>query len=151
AHRARIAVWQNRLRPVRRIRDRLERADDAVDRFVPRDPAKLPRSLGAGSQQRILQAVRMIDAFEVARHLLAQKAVGERMILIRLQLDGSAILDGDDHAARIGTIMRTDGTNGSRFAHCDPPGDAVILSCDTGRDTPNSHARLAFAPSLAFA
>jgi hypothetical protein len=39
------------------------------------------------------------------------------MIAIALELDGLPILDGDDHAARVGAIVRADQPDRFRFTH----------------------------------
>src|SRR5687768_16689781 len=50
----------------------------------------------------------MVDAVEVARHLLAEKPARERMIAIAAQLRRPAVFDSDHEPAGIRTIMRTD-------------------------------------------
>jgi hypothetical protein len=59
----------------------------------------------------------MIHALKIVIHLLAQETVGEWMLAIALERNGAAILDGDDHAASIGAIVRANGPNRFRFAH----------------------------------
>ncbi len=68
-------------------------------------------ALGTDALHRILQPVGMVDAFQVACDLLAEKAARERMVRIAAQVDGPAILDRDDHAAGIGAIVRADGAD----------------------------------------
>ena len=57
------------------LRRPAERLGDFIQRGLPRDRAKLPRSLLAYPLQRLLQAVRMVDSFGVARDLGANDAI----------------------------------------------------------------------------
>ena len=56
----------------------------------------------------------MINAVEIVRDLLAEKALGEGMLRIAAQLDRLAVVDGDDDAASVGAIVRADGTDGGQ-------------------------------------
>jgi hypothetical protein len=83
----------------------------------------------------------MINALQIARHLLAKKSLREGMIRVPLDSHGSFILDRDDDAARIGAIMRTDGTDSLGFAHGQFLLD-VILSGATAGDKLKDPRRL---------
>ena len=65
AHRAGVAVRQDRLRAVGRRGDRLEPRRDGANRLVPADALELPLALAADALQRVEQPVRVVDAVEV--------------------------------------------------------------------------------------
>jgi hypothetical protein len=62
-------------------------------------------------------AIRVVNAFQVTVDLLAQEAIGERMLPIPLNSHGPAVLHGYHHAARIGAIMRANGPDDVGSAH----------------------------------
>src|ERR1044071_8858195 len=88
AHRAGVAVRQNRLRTVGRLGEGAQLRGDQVDCFRPGDSAELASALGTSAKQGILQSLRMIDALQIARDFLAEKSIGERMITVASQLHG---------------------------------------------------------------
>src|SRR5205814_5857600 len=98
--------------------DALEPRRDFANRFAPRDTFEAALALLADAPLRIEHAVRVIDAFEVVGDLLTEEAAGERMVAVAAELDGSAGrgIDGDDHPAGVGAIVRADGLNGPEFA-----------------------------------
>ena len=108
AHRAVIAVGQDRLRPVARGGDRREPVRDGVDRLVPRDGLELALALGPDPLHRRHQPVGAVDPIEVAGHLLAEEPAREGVFGIALQLDGHAVPDGHPHAAGVGAVERAD-------------------------------------------
>src|SRR5262245_47975505 len=69
------------------------------------------------------QPVRMIRAFDVPVHLRAEEAACERMIRIAGHFGcASVFVDGDEHRARIGAVVRTrsanDPASGWRGGYC---------------------------------
>src|SRR5262249_40379960 len=84
--------------------------------IVPRDSLEAALAFCAGALHRIFQPVGMIDAIEIARYLLAQKAAREGMIPVAAQVDRLAVLHLHDHAARVGAVMRADGAYGPGWA-----------------------------------
>ena len=113
AHRARVAVGQDCLRAVSRIGNSLELRGDRADGLIPRNAFELPLPLRANPFHRIEQPVAVVDAVEIVGHFLAEKSPGKGMLRIAAELDGAAVLDRDDEPARIGAIVRADGTDGS--------------------------------------
>ena len=57
---------------------------------------------------RVEQPIRAVDPLEVSGHLLAEEPAREGMIGVAPQLDRDAVLDRDQHAARIGAVERAD-------------------------------------------
>ena len=77
-HRAGVVVRPDGLRPV--LPDRLLQAfGKQVERVVPREPFKTSVALGADPPQRMQQALGVVDALGVARHLGTDHAVGIRL------------------------------------------------------------------------
>src|SRR5262249_3500234 len=103
--------------PILGLSDLTELRRDCVDRLFPRDAPKLPASFRPRAHHWILEPVRMVDPLEIAGHLLTKEAISERMLLIPLELHSPAILDRDNHAARVRAIMRADGPYNPCFAH----------------------------------
>jgi hypothetical protein len=103
---AEVAVREDRLRPV--LGDDLaEATGDLVERLVPGDPLEPAAALGAGSPERVQDAVRVVDAGDVVVHLHAEPAPGERVLGVATDLDGPSVLDGDEHRARVRAVVRT--------------------------------------------
>src|SRR5207244_3613798 len=80
--------------------------------LLPADARELSRTFRPAALHRVLQAPRMVNAVEVARHLLAEEPLREWVVAVAAQPHGVAVLHGHDHAARIGTVVRADGTHG---------------------------------------
>ncbi len=108
AHRARVAVGADRLRPVGRGGDRLELRGDGVERLVPVDsfPAAVARTFTAHAPMRIDDAILGVGALQIARDLGAQRTRGERMVLGAGDLGGDAVLDGRLQRAGVRAIVR---------------------------------------------
>ena len=49
---------------------------------------------------------RMVGALEVAIHLGAEEALGERVVRIALDAHGAPVLDRHEHRARVGAVVR---------------------------------------------
>src|SRR4051812_9367455 len=62
AHCARVAVRQDRLRPVCRCGNSAKPRGDLGDRIIPRDSLELRRTFWPDSSQWVRQSVRVIDA-----------------------------------------------------------------------------------------
>ena len=108
AHGAGVAVREDRLGPIGRPQDLAKLRTDRPDCLVPGNAFKNAAPLRPDPAHWIGQALRMIDAIEIARHLRAEKAACERVFRIAAEVDGFAILDRHTHAARVGAIVRTD-------------------------------------------
>ena len=91
AHRAGVAVGQDRLRPVGRSRDRAERAAIVSSASSHEIRSNFPSPFGRRASSGTA-AVGAVDAVEIARHLLAEEPAREGMLRVALQLDGHAIL-----------------------------------------------------------
>src|SRR5439155_5826168 len=111
AHRAGITVGKNRLRTIRRSRDLGEAPGDGIDRLVPTDSGESATAFGPDALHRPTQSVRVINAVQMARHLLAQEATRKRMVGIAAQLDRTTVFHGNHHPTRVRTIVGTDGPN----------------------------------------
>ena len=107
AHRAVIAVRQDRPRPVLRLRDRAKPLGDRGEGLLPSDSFESSRSFGTDAPQWVMKPCRSIHAIEISRHFLAKKSACEGMLLVAAEVDCLAVLDGDDHRARIRAIERT--------------------------------------------
>src|SRR5262249_47675136 len=116
SHRAGVAVRKNGLRPIVGVGNLPEPPRDYGHGIVPRDSLEAALAFCAGALHRIFQPVGMIDAIEIARYLLAQKAAREGMIPVAAQVDRLAVLHLHDHAARVGAVMRADGAYGPGWA-----------------------------------
>ena len=77
---------------------------------------RIPVSAGPDPFQREKKPSGVVDPFQVVRHLAAEKALRERVILIPLQFDGFSrrIVDGDNHSAGIGAVVGANGPDGSQ-------------------------------------
>ncbi len=75
AHGAGIVIGPDRLRAEFALGG-IEASRDLVERIVPGNPRELARSLGADTEHRIGQPVRMMDALGVARDLGANHPCG---------------------------------------------------------------------------
>src|ERR1700733_3487583 len=118
ANRSCIAVRQNRLRTVR-SGDLLQARRNCIERFVPTHALKgfvlfsslqrpLRRSLFA--PQRIKNSIRRINAVKIFGYFAAKKSLRNRLRWVALDFDGASIfIDGHQHGAAVGTIVRTDG------------------------------------------
>jgi hypothetical protein len=121
AERASVRVRENGFE-AELVDDPAEIARDFVERFVPGNALE---SLHGGGfrpigtlgdaffpPHRIEDAVWRVDAIQVLRDLGAEKSTSHWMRGIALNLGGAAVVDGDQDAAGVGTIMRTSGVDG---------------------------------------
>src|SRR6185503_11069864 len=82
---------------------------DELERLVPADALQLAAL--AATDHRVKDPVRGADALVVARDLVAEESLGEGVIWIAVDFRDAAVLDGRHDAARVRTIVRTDGLN----------------------------------------
>ena len=108
AHRPAIAVREDRLGAIGRARDLREPPGDVVERLVPGDPLESALALAPDPFHRVEQPVRAVDPLQESGHLLAEEPAREGMIGVAPQLDRDAVLDRDEHAARVGAVERAD-------------------------------------------
>ena len=92
--------------------DRLPFGRDLVERLVPADRLELARALGAGALQRRLDALGGIDEVGVAVDLSAGETRRVGMVGVALHAHDLAVLDMGDERAHVGTVVRTDDSNG---------------------------------------
>ncbi|EXI68478.1 MAG: hypothetical protein AW08_01260 [Candidatus Accumulibacter adjunctus] len=105
--------------------DAAETVGDGVQRLVPADPFEArARPLRADAPQRMQQALRVMDALGVVRHLGAQHAGSRRVIGRAGDLQHAALADRDLECAGVRAVMRTgatyrvaDGVFGNRLRH----------------------------------
>ena len=88
---------------------------DGIERLVPADALEFTLAFIAGAPQRKEQAILAVSALEVLRHLGAERAGGERMVLGALHFHRDAVLDGDLHRAGVGAIVRAGGAHALAF------------------------------------
>ena len=102
--------------------DVLEARADLVEGLVPADPLELAGALPADAPQRVQQTVRRPCVLEVAVHLDAEVALGERVITRAAQVHRTAILDRHVPTAGVGAVER------ASPAH-DAPAIRVLTVC----------------------
>jgi hypothetical protein len=100
--------------------DRLPLGGDFVERLTPGDRRELTRALGAGAPERRLDALWGVYEVGVAVDLSAGKPRRVRMVRIALHAHDPAVLDMGNERAHVGTIVRTDHSNG-RLHHTVSP------------------------------
>ena len=115
AHRAGIAVRQDRLGAVRAGGNLPELAGDGRDCLGPGDRLEFALALFADAAQGPGQTIGMVNAVEVMGDLGAQIPVGEGVLLVAANLGGPAVIDGHADAAGVGAVMRTDGPDHVQF------------------------------------
>src|SRR3989442_110650 len=76
--------------------------------LVPGDPLEAPLPLRAHALQGVEDAVRAVDAFEVAVDLGAEEAPGEAVLRVAAQGDRAVSLHGHGHHARVGAVVGAD-------------------------------------------
>src|SRR5262245_40583713 len=108
AHRSGVAIRQNRLRTITRFGNLLKTLSNGRTGLQPSNALKLPAAFWSAAAHGECQPPGVINALEISRNLLAQKSVGEWMLAVAAQFGRPAIFHRHHHAARIGTIMRTD-------------------------------------------
>ena len=88
------------------------RVGDLVERLVPGDLLEPAAALGPGAAQRVQHAVGAVDLVLVVVDLHAQPAAGERVLGVARDLGRPAVLDGDEHGAGVGAVVRARGAHG---------------------------------------
>ena len=110
SHRAGVIERPDRFRTMLR-RDVGEGGGDAVQRLIPADAAELARAFLAGTQQRMRQAVGVVDALGIARDLRADDARGVSIPRRPVHgADAGAVEHLHLERAGRGAVMRADGT-----------------------------------------
>ncbi len=107
AHRAAVAVRQNRFGTVTRLGDLSKAASDCGQSLVPTYALEAAFALGADSPHRIEHAIRVVDAFQIACDFCAEKALSRRMIGIARDSRCASIFDFDRSHPRSGTFQYT--------------------------------------------
>ena len=103
-----------------------EAGRDGVEGFVPGDAlegfgfaAVGERGFGnaGAAAHRVEQAVRRVNAVEVFRDFAAEEAARDGVIGVAAKFGGAAgFVDGDEHPAGVGAVMRADSMNGAGHA-----------------------------------
>src|SRR5439155_26184375 len=76
------------------------------DRFIPRSAPKFSFAFRSYSDLRKEQAAIVVRPLEIFRDFRAEKSLRERMFALARDAHRTAILDGDEHRASVGTIVR---------------------------------------------
>ncbi len=109
-HRAGVTVRQNRFGVF--LGDGFQPCGDSIKGLIPRDSCESAFTLLPGAFHRVQQPVRIVGALLVVRDLDAETAVRIRIRRIAFHADGAAaIVNFNQHRARIGTIVRADCSN----------------------------------------
>ena len=85
--------------------DRQQASGDLAQRRLPGHLLKAPAALGPDPALGMEQAVRAVDAVQVALDLGAEAAAGERVVGIAAQVDRAAVLHRRQPGARIGAVV----------------------------------------------
>src|SRR5262245_19437801 len=110
AHRSSVAVGKNRFRVL--LGDRTEFCCDRVQRFIPRNAFELSIAFAARPLHWIEQSICVVCPFFVMRDFHAKAAMRVGIAGITFHAHGAAmVIDFDEHGARVGTIVWTDGAN----------------------------------------
>ena len=116
-----IAVRHDRLGGAR-AGDRLRRVGDVVERLVPAHRRETAAALAADALQRLQDAIGMVRALGVARDLGASAPCVGGWSGSPWTADRPAVLDGDEHRAGVGAVVRTGGADdwcmGISFGPC---------------------------------
>jgi hypothetical protein len=104
--RSEIAVRQDRLTAVL-VDDLPKPGGDLVERVFPADALEPALTLRADPPQREQDTLWAVGVVRVVVDLDAQAAAGERMLRISPHLRRPPVLDGDEHGAGIGAVVRT--------------------------------------------
>ena len=125
AHRAGVAVGQDRLRVARG--DRLQPTGDVGQRLVPARRLEAARALRAHAAQRRQHALGVMGALGVARDLGAERAVRRHMLGAALDAHDppGGVVHADLHRAGVGAVVGAGGADGAqRVADGGAGGDA---------------------------
>ena len=107
SHGAGVAIGQDGLRAVGAIRsDGLEASRNIAQRCFPTNGLKLARAFGSDALERLQDAIRVVSALGVARHLGTQCATGVRMLRVATHLDGNAVAHRGQQRAGVGAVVR---------------------------------------------
>ena len=106
AHGSAVAVRENTLRTVRAVHCGAKLLRDCPDRFVPADLLKLAAPFGAGSPKRVQQSIGVIDLLEIPRDFVTKESLGELMLWIAANGDGSPVFNSQVNRARIRAVKR---------------------------------------------
>src|SRR5262249_45396576 len=104
---SRVAVRQDRFRPVL-LDQALPAVDDEIQCLVPRDRREPPLSLRSDAPHRLAKAVRVEQELQVAVGHGPEAAAGLGWVGVALNADRPPVLDRDDPAAGVGTVVGTD-------------------------------------------
>jgi hypothetical protein len=114
------------LRSIGGSRDFRKASGDLVECVVPRDGLELSAPLWADTSERFRKAVGVIGALDVSIHFRAEKSLREWMFGIASDAHGASVLDGDEHRARVGAVVRARGTYDARTGwHYDRSGHDI--------------------------
>jgi hypothetical protein len=102
---ASIRIRQDRLGSVL-SNDPFEATGDLIERFVPADALPLPRAARSNPAHGVQHTVGVVGTLDVARHFGAQKALRDGMRRVTRHLDRLAVLDGHEHGAGVGAVVR---------------------------------------------
>src|SRR5262249_6718666 len=111
AHGPGIAIGKNGLWII--FADFLQSCGGSVQRFVPGNPFESAFALPAGPLHRIKKAIIVVGPLFIMSYLYAKTSVC--ICVLRVTLDAhssAAIVNFDKHRAGIGTIVRTNGSDG---------------------------------------
>lgn len=103
--RAAVAVGQNRF-CAKLGNDAPPALANLTNRLIPADLLPLPAALWPDAAQRVGEPVGMVDVVEIRPYLGAQPALGDGVVGVAVELDGTAVFHLRHNAASIGTIMR---------------------------------------------
>src|SRR5580698_3603165 len=121
--RAAVGVRQNSL-AAKLGGDALEPRSDFVESFIPgdvlkdsstvaRSQASSHRAFGCDPAHGIQHAVRRVHAVKILGDFSAQKSASHGMRRITLYPRSTAVVDGDQDATGVGTIVGTSGVDGA--------------------------------------
>ena len=84
------------------------RVGDLVERLVPGDRARtVPLPFGPTRRSGVRRRSVVIRALDVAIDLRAEEAARERMLGVAGDAHRAPVLDGDEHRAGVGAVVRT--------------------------------------------
>ena len=107
SHGAGVAIGQDGLRAVGAIRsDGLEASRNIAQRCFPTNGLKLARAFGSDALERLQDAIPVVSALGVARHLGTQCATGVRMLRVATHLDGNAVAHRGQQRTGVGAVVR---------------------------------------------
>jgi hypothetical protein len=114
AHRAGVAVRNDRLRLARR--DRLQALRDVGQRLVPRHAHELAAPFRPDPLQRMQHALVVVGALGIAADLGAERTGGVGVLRVALDAHHPTVLDGDAQGAGVRAVVGAGGVNRSHPA-----------------------------------